>query len=102
MMIQEWVYLFLAVYGLLSFILTFCYISLWVSEKRLNSKHDWMGRLQRGETLTRKNMFQMVDLKDITEKELIPCKDCSGISVIICTFKDSNIQFGLCAECAAS
>jgi hypothetical protein len=57
MMIQEWVYLFLAVYGLLSLILTFCYISLWVSEKRLNSKHDWMGRLQRGETLTRKNMF---------------------------------------------
>ena len=57
MMIQEWVYLFLVVYGLISLILTFCYISLWVSEKRLNSKHDWMGRLQRGETLTRKNMF---------------------------------------------
>ena len=57
MMIQAWGYLFLAVYGLLSLILTICYISLWVSEKRLNSKHDWMARLQRGETLTRKNMF---------------------------------------------
>ena len=44
----------------------------------------------------------MLDLKDIADKGLIPCKDCSGISVIICTFKDSNIQFGLCAECAAS
>ena len=44
----------------------------------------------------------MVDLKDIADKELIPCKDCSGISVIICTFKDTNIQFGLCAECAGS
>ena len=44
----------------------------------------------------------MVDLKDITEKELISCKDCSGIAVIICTFKDSNVQFGLCAECVNS
>ena len=44
----------------------------------------------------------MVDLKDIEDKELKPSKDCSGITVIICTFKDSNIQFGLCAECAAS
>ena len=101
MMIQEWIYLFFVIYGFISFILTLCYISLWVSEKRLD-RTDWMGRLQRGETLTRKNMFQMLDLKDIADKELIPCKDCSGISVIICTFKDSNIQFGLCAECAAS
>ena len=56
-MIQEWVYLFLAVYGLISLILTLCYISLWVSEKRLNRKHDWMGRLERGETLTKRNIF---------------------------------------------
>ena len=56
MMIQEWIYLFFVIYGFISFILTLCYISLWVSEKRLD-RTDWMGRLQRGETLTRKNIF---------------------------------------------
>ena len=40
MMIQEWVYLGLAVYGLISLILTLAYVSLWVDNKRLQSKNN--------------------------------------------------------------
>ncbi len=40
MMIQEWVYLGLAVYGLISLILTLAYVSLWIDNKRLQSKNN--------------------------------------------------------------
>ena len=40
MMIQEWVYLGLAVYGLISLILTLAYVSLWIDNKRLQSKKN--------------------------------------------------------------
>lgn len=39
-MIQEWVYLGLAVYGLISLILTLAYVSLWIDNKRLQSKNN--------------------------------------------------------------
>ena len=40
MMIQEWVYLGLAVYGFISLIFTLAYVSLWIDNKRLQSKSD--------------------------------------------------------------
>lgn len=40
MMIQEWVYLGLAVYGLITLILTLAYVSLWIDNKRLQSKNN--------------------------------------------------------------
>ena len=40
MMIQEWAYLGLAVYGLISLILTLAYVSLWIDNKRLQSKNN--------------------------------------------------------------
>ena len=40
MMIQEWVYLGLAVYGFISLILTLAYVSLWIDNKRLQSKNN--------------------------------------------------------------
>ena len=39
-MIQEWVYLGLAVYGFISLILTLAYVSLWIDNKRLQSKNN--------------------------------------------------------------
>lgn len=40
MMIQEWVYLGLAVYGFISLILTLAYVSLWIDNKRLQSENN--------------------------------------------------------------
>ncbi|BAQ85059.1 hypothetical protein [uncultured Mediterranean phage uvMED] len=40
MMIQEWVYLGLAVYGFISLIFTLAYVSLWIDNKRLQSKSN--------------------------------------------------------------
>jgi hypothetical protein len=57
MMIQEWFYLFLAMYGFISLIFTICYISLWITEKRLEDKSDFVTRLQRGEILDKNNIF---------------------------------------------
>ena len=57
MMIQEWFYLFLVMYGFISLIFTFCYISLLITEKRLEDKSDFVTRLQRGETLDKNNIF---------------------------------------------
>lgn len=56
-MIQEWFYLFLVMYGFISLIFTFCYISLWITEKRLEDKSDFVTRLQRGEILDKNNIF---------------------------------------------
>ena len=57
MLIQQWFYLFLVMYGFISLLITFCYISLWISEKRLQGKYDFQTRLQRGEILSKDNIF---------------------------------------------
>ena len=57
MMIQEWIYLGLAAYGLLSIIITLAYLSLWIEEKRLHNKFNFEKRLQRGEILSKDNIF---------------------------------------------
>ena len=57
MMIQEWIYLGLAAYGLLSIIMTLAYLSLWIEETLLHNKFNFEQRLQRGEILRRDNIF---------------------------------------------
>ena len=57
MMIQEWIYLGLAAYGLLSIIMTLAYLSLWIEEKLLHNKFNFEQRLQKGEILTKNNIF---------------------------------------------
>ena len=58
MMIQEWIYLGLAAYGLLSIIITLSYLSLWLEEKLLhNKKFNFEKRLLRGEILSKDNIF---------------------------------------------
>ncbi len=57
MMIQEWIYLGLAAYGLLSIIMTLAYLSLWLEEKLINNKFNFEKRLLRGEILSKDNIF---------------------------------------------
>jgi len=57
MMIQEWIYLGLAAYGLLSIIMTLAYLSLWLEEKLINKKYDFESRLLNGEILSKDNIF---------------------------------------------
>ena len=57
MMIQEWIYLGLAAYGLLSIIITLAYFSLWLEEKLLHNKFNFEKRLLRGEILNKDNIF---------------------------------------------
>ena len=57
MLIQEWIYLGLALYGFASLIITISFVWLWAEEKLLNSKTDFETRLHKGEILSRKNMF---------------------------------------------
>ena len=57
MQIQEWIYLGLAAYGLLSIIITLAYLSLWLEEKLINNKFNFEKRLHRGEILSKDNIF---------------------------------------------
>ena len=57
MMIQEWIYLGLAAYGLLSIIMTLAYLSLWLEEKLINNKFNFEKRLHNGEILSKDNIF---------------------------------------------
>ena len=57
MMIQEWIYLGLAAYGLLSIIITLAYISLWLEEKLINKNYDFESRLLNGEIISKDNIF---------------------------------------------
>ncbi len=57
MMIQEWIYLGLAAYGLLSIIITLAYLSLWLEEKLINNKFNFEKRLHNGEILSKDNIF---------------------------------------------
>ena len=60
MLIQEWVYLALAVYGLLSFMWDLAKLSLWIDDKRLDkasNKFDFESRLNNGEILHSGNIF---------------------------------------------
>ena len=57
MMIQEWIYLGLAAYGLLSIIITLAYLSLWLEEKLINNKYNFEKRLHRGEILSKNNIL---------------------------------------------
>jgi hypothetical protein len=57
MMIQEWIYLGLALYGFASLIITLAYLSLWVEEKLINNRFNFEKRLHRGEILSKDNIF---------------------------------------------
>ena len=57
MMIQEWIYLGLALYGFASLIITISFVWLWAEEKLLDSKTDFETRLHKGAILSRKNIF---------------------------------------------
>ena len=57
MLVQEWIYLGLAAYGLLSIIITLAYLSLWLEEKLINNKFNFEKRLLRGEILSKDNIF---------------------------------------------
>ena len=57
MQIQEWIYLGLAAYGLLSIIMTLAYLSLWLEEKLINKNYDFESRLLKGEILSKDNIF---------------------------------------------
>ena len=57
MLIQEWIYLGLAAYGLISLIMTLAWLSLWLEEKLLTSKTDFISRLNKGEVLHKGNIF---------------------------------------------
>ena len=57
MMIQEWIYLGLAAYGLLSIIMTLAYLSLWLEEKLINKNYDFESRLLNKEILSKDNIF---------------------------------------------
>jgi hypothetical protein len=57
MMIQEWIYLGLALYGFASLIITLAYLSLWLEEKLINNKFNYEKRLLRGEILSKDNIF---------------------------------------------
>ena len=57
MMIQEWIYLGLVLYGVVALIVTILFVWLWAEEKLLDSKTDFETRLHKGEILSRKNIF---------------------------------------------
>ena len=57
MLIQEWIYLGLALYGFASLIITILFVWLWAEKKLQNSKTDFETRLHKGEILSRKNIF---------------------------------------------
>ena len=57
MMIQEWIYLGLALYGFASLIITILFVWLWAEEKLLNIKTDFETRLHKGEILSKENIF---------------------------------------------
>ena len=60
MMIQEWIYLGLAVYGFLSFIWDLAKLSLWIDEKKLDKaskEYDFESRLKNGEILSKENIL---------------------------------------------
>jgi preprotein translocase subunit SecY len=57
MMIQEWIYLGLILYGVVALVITILFTWLWIEEKLLNKKTDFETRLHRGEILNKENIF---------------------------------------------
>jgi len=57
MMIQEWIYLGLVLYGVVALIITILFTWMWIEEKLLNKKTDFETRLHRGEILSKENIF---------------------------------------------
>ena len=57
MLIQHWIYLGLAGFGLISLLISLAWISLWLEEKLLTSKTDFILRLNKGEVLHKGNIF---------------------------------------------
>ena len=60
MLIQEWIYLGLSIYGLLSLMWDLVKVSLWIDEKRLDKaskEYDFESRLNNGEILSKDNIF---------------------------------------------
>ena len=57
MMIQEWIYLGLVLYGVVALVITILFTWMWIEEKLLNKKTDFETRLHRGEILSKNNIF---------------------------------------------
>ena len=57
MMIQEWIYLGLVLYGVVALVITILFTWMWIEEKLLNKKTDFETRLHRGEILSKENIF---------------------------------------------
>ena len=57
MQIQHWIYLGLAGFGLISLLISLAWISLWLEEKLLTNKTDFISRLNKGEVLHKGNIF---------------------------------------------
>ena len=57
MQIQHWIYLGLAGFGLISLLISLAWISLWLEEKLLTGKTDFISRLNKGEVLHKGNIF---------------------------------------------
>ena len=57
MMIQEWIYLGLALYGFASLIITILFVWHKAEEKLLSGKTDFETRLHKGEILSKENIF---------------------------------------------
>ena len=57
MMIQEWIYLGLILYGVVALVTTILFTWMWIEEKLLNKKTDFETRLHRGEILNKGNIF---------------------------------------------
>ena len=57
MLIQHWIYLGLAGFGLISLLISLAWFSLWLEEKILTGKTDFISRLNKGEVLHKGNIF---------------------------------------------
>ena len=57
MMIQEWIYLGLVLYGVVALVITILFTWMWIEEKLLNKKTDFETRLHKGEILSKANIF---------------------------------------------
>ena len=57
MLIQEWIYLGLVLYGFASLIITILFVWHKAEEKVLSRKTDFETRLHKGEILSKENIF---------------------------------------------
>ena len=57
MLIQEWIYLGLVLYGVVALVTTILFAWLWIEEKLLSKKINFETRLHKGEILNKGNIF---------------------------------------------